>query len=131
VIAEVIASACLVGTPCDSSFLTCRRTRISNWPEHSSEHLMGACPSLAEAETGREYGKRRPQRLGLPGQNYPTSTIHLFHKKNTQRGLAGRFSSASWVVAGRHGCCLLGECLPPHGSAGWHLASPYSLITSW
>ena len=89
-IAEVIASACLVGTPCDSSFLTCRRTRISNWPEHSSEHLTGASPALAEAETGREYGKRRPQRFGLPGRNYPTSTIHLFHKKTRRE---------AWLVA--------------------------------
>jgi hypothetical protein len=54
VIAEVIASACLVGTPCDSSFLTCDHHL---WPIRSGRHFDELLSDVAGEE--RRHSRRR------------------------------------------------------------------------
>ena len=65
VIAEVIASACLVGTPCDSSFLTCERHDHPGEQAHPHQQLDGAFRRTPLGHWRKP--KRNGSKIGDPG----------------------------------------------------------------
>jgi hypothetical protein len=135
VIAEVIASACLVGTPCDSSFLTCGNHL---WPIRSGRHFDERLPDVA-GEERRHSRRRRGGETTYQGERVDeegAAAVGLDELRDAAGAGAGPHLLLPEVVvvvvqehaAPARGCCGGSHLLPPGDAGGRGCASRWGAV---
>jgi hypothetical protein len=135
VIAEVIASACLVGTPCDSSFLTCGNHL---WPIRSGRHFDERLPDVA-GEERRHSRRRRGGETTYQGERVDeegAAAVGLDELRDAAGAGAGPHLLLPEVVvvvvqehaAPARGCCGGSHLLPPGDAGGGGCASRWGAV---